>query len=140
MGDAIRIIGTLVIFWNLDHFRIAFVCLIVQFSDSQPWLDHRITQILKNTDVLHPVQFSDLIGLGLDPEILGFFFFFLNNSLGVFNVQLCTVWLVHKPVISIIKFSWFPLAQIMGKFPLKHKVKKKPKTQYQQLELNNYIK
>ena len=71
------------------------------------------------------LQFSDLIGLGLDPEILVVFFF--NNSLGVFNVQLCTVWLVYKPVISIIKFSWFPLAQILGKFPLKHKVKKNPK-------------
>ena len=69
------------------------------------------------------LQISYLMGLGLNPEILGLFF--RSSSVCVFNVQLCSVWLVHKSMVSIIKFSWFPSAQILGQFPLKHKVKKK---------------
>ena len=69
------------------------------------------------------LQSSYLMGLGLNPEIL--LLFILSNSLCAFNAQLCPVWLVHKPMVSIIKFSWSPLAQILVQFPLKHQFKKK---------------
>lgn len=77
------------------------------------------------------LQSSYLMGLGLDPEILRLFL--LSSSLCAFNAQLCPVWLVHKPMVSIIKFSWSPLAQILVQFPLKHKVFLKKST-------NNQIK
>lgn len=122
MVEAIYIIWTLVVFWNLDYLRIPVVLLSIwQILYSHLTIESpRFSKILMSCMLL---QFSYLMGLGLNPEILGLFF--LSSSLGVFNVQFCPVWLVYKPMVSIIKFSWFPSAQILGQFPLKHKVKKK---------------
>lgn len=68
------------------------------------------------------LQSSYLMGLGLNPEIVRLFI--LSNSLCAFNAQLCPVWLVHKPMVSIIKFSW-PISANTGSISFKISVLKK---------------